>query len=424
MSGDLEPGREQTMPPYVARPLPSDRQPSDWAPLPPWSSEGRSLEPAAPLRKPETPAPPASPADEPWVFAEPEPGPTAEEAQPAGTEDPWAILEPEPADTAPASADEPWAFVDREAAGSSGEAPPASAPDPWAFLDLDEDAAAATAEESPAADEAWALLDMEPVSPEEISAVTEPEAGPPMVEPAAFSETEPGITGWENELELDLDEQFIEAQAQDVSAATPPAEPEAEALEEEFWTDETPGIEAEATWAFEPAPQPEATEPPVAADPETVDAWDALDEDEAEMEALWSLDLPKAKPEGAPAAATDELRDEGPDLPMDEAPEAAEDRPPHAGMTWATPASEPETAPLDTFPGEAEAWGAVASAGPSESPTDMDPRYAELAARLESFAASLRRDGPDAVRRGFAGDRLTAALAGLITAFEQAGLDA
>jgi hypothetical protein len=77
---------------------------------------------------------------------------------------------------------------------------------------------------------------------------------------------------------------------------------------------------------------------------------------------------------------------------------------------------QPDTtpAPLETWPGEAEAWDAVASTSPEHEPSTGDPGLEALAGRLEAFAAVLRRDGEAGLNRAFASDRLEAALAALI----------
>lgn len=74
--------------------------------------------------------------------------------------------------------------------------------------------------------------------------------------------------------------------------------------------------------------------------------------------------------------------------------------------------AEEAGAPLDTWPGEAEAWDAVAATG-GETVTSASPMDS-LAGRLEDFAARLRREGEAALDRAFTGDRLEAALAALI----------
>jgi len=96
--------------------------------------------------------------------------------------------------------------------------------------------------------------------------------------------------------------------------------------------------------------------------------------------------------------------------------------------SWADQVPEDPQPPLASFPGEAEAWDAVAAA-PMAAPlpdeerarATGDPAYVKFAERLESFAAELRTHGRDAVARGLARDRLSAALAGLIAGFEAAG---
>lgn len=118
------------------------------------------------------------------------------------------------------------------------------------------------------------------------------------------------------------------------------------------------------------------------------------DEDEAAADTVWEPDFGEVAEEPAGVLLT-----------VDEAEEEAAEA--------AGPGTD--SAPLDTWPGEAEAWDTVAASGTAPEPAQAASQLDVLARRLEEFAARLRHDGETALDRAFSGDRLDAALAALIS---------
>lgn len=168
-------------------------------------------------------------------------------------------------------------------------------------------------------------------------------------------------------------------------------------IAEAYVETETSTAEAEAPWLM-PAEQPGVAEEP----------WAAIPLEPEAQEEPWTFEAAEPLPEESTWTL---------EPAMDVVVESWADQVPEIIV-------EP---PLATFPGEAEAWEAVAAPPVPElaseipiAPEPADPRYIRMAELLETFAAELRTHGAGALTRGLTRDRLSAALAGFVAGFEAA----
>ena len=215
--------------------------------------------------------------------------------------------------------------------------------------------------------------------------------------------------------------------------ALEPAEPTHHPAVEETWVepaaDEEPP-EPDEIWTLEPVAEEvaevyveaetwtaETVEPAAAEDPWVIpteqsdvveDSWGAVPSEPVPQEEPWTLQAAEPPPEES-IWTLEPAQEGGIESWADQVPEIT---------------VEP---PLATFPGEAEAWEAVAAPIVPEPSPEMrlaqeavDPRYTRMAELLESFAAELRTHGSGAIARAVNKDRLSAALAGFVAGFEAA----
>jgi hypothetical protein len=204
-----------------------------------------------------------------------------------------------------------------------------------------------------------------------------------------------------------------------ISEAQPEAEEiwtlepvEEQGTPDQLWTLEVAEAYVEETWTAE------TDEPPAAEDPWVVPAEHATGADEEGWGAAPTE--PEAQTEPWTFATAEPLPEES-IWTLEPALEVIAD-------SWADQVPEITVEPpLATFPGEAEAWEAVAAPvshepAPEAPPAaeSVDRRYTRMADLLESFAAELRAHGADAFARALDKDRLSAALAGFVAGFEAA----